>query len=279
MYKRQVLSLQKLGIVALSIVVFMVCFLGVTFSALQASKTATGTITFTGDLAVAIGYGINVDVSDAGDPSKVTLNLTPNYDNIIDASESNNIYLQGQSGQVASLKWAQTSGTTAVDDLVFRVFSNNTSAYIKFIIELKYTSASAPATAQDWKVFPNFSATGTQISDGSNTDYSYYSNANGENLLVSFPEISTDTDGGVVSAVKTFYVYYLNKDFTALQSFAPGSTVNGETIDSYANLNKQVSLSHLISDINFMLDGDKVPNNNDKFTMSITCDAAIYPSI
>ncbi len=278
MYKRQVLSLQKLGIVALSIVVFMVCFLGVTFSALQASKTATGTITFTGDLAVAIGYGNNVDVSDAGDPSKVTLNLTPNYDNIIDASESNNIYLQGQSGQVASLKWAQTSGT-AVDDLVFRVFSNDTSAYIKFIIELKYTpasDASAPATAQDWKVFPNFSATGTQISDGSNTDYSYYSNANGENLLVSFPEISTDTDG---SAVKTFYVYYLNSDFTALQSFAPGSTVSGETIDSYANLNKQVSLSDLISDINFMLDGDKVPNNNDKFTLSITCDAAIYPSI
>lgn len=276
MTNTRVLSLKRLGIIALSVVALLVCILGVTLSALTDSKNATGTIVFTGNLAIAMQHsGTSGVVTD----TTLTLQLQPDYSNLVDASQSGNVYFQDMTGDVASLNWA-TSADNIVDDLTFSVYSDGqTNSYIRFKIDLTYTpadSANLPASAQEWQVFPKFGSADyeinyTEIQEGDNIEYSYY--APSDRMIIAYPEFTSTS----TSVTKTFYAYFLAEDFENLQSFAPTSA--DTSLSGYTYLNKSVNFSDVISDINFLLDGAQAPSSGDTFSLSITCDASTFPQI
>lgn len=269
------LSAKRLGIM-LTAMVIGICMLTVTtFSALQATKTATGTITFTGDLALAMTHGAS------GDNNTLTLALTPNFDKVKDIADSGNLYLDGQTGKVASLDWPKNGGSS---DIKFSVYTDgNTSVYLKFTIELIYTPAdtnNVPANAQDMLVYPifgssNYAMTATKSTVNGNTEYSYYGASDG--MVISHPEYVVEG----TKATKRFNCYYMefpaNSSEATMKAFAPASTSSAYT--GYTHLNKSVNFSDIISDIQFVIEGGLSPNDGDKFELKIKCDCAIFPQL
>ncbi len=274
MNKRRVLSTQKLGIIALSLLLCLVFVLGITFSALQDSKQATGTIIFTGNLALAMQHGNSGYVSE----DTLTLDLIPDYNNLLDTTETGNVYFVDKVGQVASLKWQDNA--SGGNDIVFKVFSDgNTNAYIKMTVQLKYTPSNAsklPNTAQEWQIFPkfgssNYEMTYTQINEGDNEEYSFY--APSDRLVVSYPKFEKTS----TYVTKTFDMYYVVDTFDALQAFAPNT--EDSSLSGYTYLNKEINFSDIISDIQFIVSGESTISTGDTFELHIDCQASTFPSI
>ena len=271
MAKSRVVSLNKIGVILVSIVLILCCTLGITFSLLTDSKTAIGTITFEGDLAIGIKYaGNNVNLAE----ESIAINLVTDFTNTIDASTSGNVYFEGKTGQLGSLKWTDSG----YDDLIFNVYSNgDTPAYIRFTIELTYTAnnGNVPANPQDWQVFPKFGTeaypmTYTQITEGDDIENCFY--GSNDNMVITYP--TTTTSGNVVT--KTFYCYYLKSDFSGTEAFGPSGTAGD---GGYSKLNKSVNFKDIIGGIHFLLDGESAPKDGDQFGLKITCDAAIFLQI
>ena len=275
MNKGRVLSTQKLAIIAVSLFLSLVFVLGITFSALQDSKQATGTITFTGNLALAMQHGGSGYVEDA----TLTLALVPDYNNLLDTSETGNVYFVDKAGQVASLKW-QDNASDGGNDIVFKVFSDgSTSAYIKMTVQLKYTPIDAsylPNTAQEWQIFPkfgssNYEMTYTQINEGDNEEYSFY--APSDRLVVSYPKFERTT----TYVAKTFDMYYVVDTFDVLQSFGPGT--EDSSYNGYTHLNKEINFSNIISDIQFIVSGESTISTGDTFELHVNCQASTFPYV
>lgn len=278
MINKRKMSAHKLTYIALAIV-FVVCgMLGMTYSALTASKTATGTIIFTGDLALCMTHG------SSGDNASLSLTLTPDFVNTTSAENINSPYFANLSGKVGSLNWP-THGSN--NDIVFSVYTlDNTSIYLNFTIELTYKPASAsnlPETAQDWLVFPVFGSSNYAMSyiegqENGNTEYSYYAISDG--MVISYPEYEETA----TTVTKRFHCYYVEfpegSSEATMKKFTPQSGHNFTSGNkTYTSLNKSVNFSDVISDIVFFVEGGMSPNNNDEFSLKIKCDTAIYPQV
>lgn len=269
------LSKKRLGILLIAILLAMSMATMFTFSALESSKTATGTITFTGDLALTMTHG------NSGDNNTLSLALTPDYNNVQDIASSGNIYLEGMNGMVASLKWP--TNASGGSDIKFNVYSNDsTDVYIKFTIELIYTPKSTsniPQTAQSMLVYPkfgssNYAMTHTQATVNGNTEFSYYAVSDG--MVISYPEFEKTS----TQAIKRFNCYYVefpeNSSEATMKAFGPSTTTS---FAGYSHLNKSVNFSDIISDIHFVIEGGLSPNDGDKFELKIKCDCAIFPKM
>ena len=272
--QKKIMSKYQLGIIALSLVLVIVFVFGITLGALKDSKTAIGTITFTGDLAVVLDHG---NTSGTVDGSSLELPLIPDYTTLKEANESGNIYLADKEGKIISLKWAEnTDGGNA---LKFRVISDgNTDAYIKMTLTLEYTSQNnLPTLAQEWQVYPKFGSedyelTPTLINNGDNKEYSFYNSTDG--LLISYPTISKDESANTVS--KTYEMHYVDMENNALKSFRPDTDT---TTDGYVKVNKEILVDKIISDIQFLISGNNTVNTGDEFKLSIKCEATAYMSL
>ena len=273
MKSKRVLNIRQLGMLAFSLLMSLIFLFGITYSALQDTKTATGTITFSGDLALAMQHGAGNYVS--GDT--LSLQLIPDYVNIVNAEDTGNVYFIGQTGQVSSLKWEDNA--SGENDIIFKVFSDGqTSAYIKMTLQLKYTPKQAsylPQTAQEWQVYPKFGSssyemTYTQIEEDGNKEYSFYGPS--DRLVVTYPKFER-TENYVT---KTFEMYYLAEDFETLQSFSGTMT---ESYNGYTTLNKEINFSNIISDVQFLISGTNQIRDGDQFEMSINCQASVFPSL
>ena len=272
--QKKILSKQKLLVIALSLMLTICFVFGLTFGALKDTKTATGTITFSGNLAVVVNYG-STNIIDSG--TVLQLQLEPNYDSIISASDSGNIYLQNKEGQVGSLNWKDNNNIK--DSIIFKVISDgNTNSYIKMTLTLSYAVqeiTNLPSTAQDWQVYPKFGSDNCKlvpvlINNVDNKEYSFYNEEEG--LLITYPKISNKNN----SVSKTYEIYYLNAEKNGLKYFEP--TIEAET-NGYTHLNKEIRVDDIISDIQFLISGNNTVNTGDEFKLSIKCEATAYMSL
>ena len=273
--QKRLMSKYQLGIIALSLVLVIVSVFGITLGALKDSKTAIGTITFTGDLAVVLDHG---NTSGTVDGSSLELLLIPDDTTLKEANESGNIYLEDKEGKILSLKWAENTAGSG-NALKFRVISDGkTDAYIKMTLTLEYTSQNnLPTLAQEWQVYPKFGSedyelTPTLINSGDNKEYSFYNATDG--LLISYPTISKDESTNTVS--KTYEMYYVDMENNALKSFGPATDT---TTGGYVKVNKEILVDKIISDIQFLISGNNTVNTGDVFKLSIKCEATAYMSL
>ncbi len=271
--QKNTMSRKQLSIIGLSIMLVLVLVLGITLGALKDSKTATGTIVFTGNLAVVLDHG---STSGTVNGTNLELDLIPDYTTLKEASESGNIYLQDKEGKVVSLKWEDSA--TSGNALKFRVISDGaTNAYIKMTLTLQYTSAdNAPATAQEWQVYPKFGSESyelkpTMIGDGVNEEYSYYNATDG--LMISYPLITKE--GNTVS--KVYEMYYIDTVNSGLKYFEPTDTT--ANIEGYTKLNKEIVVGDIISDIQFLISGVNSVSTGDEFKLNIKCEATTFVSL
>lgn len=275
MITKRKISAHKLTYIALTISLIVCGMVALTYSALTAQKSAVGTITFTGDLALCMSHG------SSGDNSSLTLDLMADFESITSAENLSSPYLEGLTGQVVPLVWEDNA--SGGNNIVFSVYSDgNTSVYITFTIELTYKPASAsnlPENAQDWLIYPVFGSDDYEMTylegqENGNIEYSYYSSSDG--MVISYPEY--EKTGTTVT--KRFHCYYM--DFTSADSTATMKSFAGTQSANYNNykyLNKSVDFSDIISEIVFFLEGDLSPNDGDLFTLTIDCDVAIFPQM
>ena len=275
--QKNTMSRKQLSIIGLSIMLVLVLVLGITLGALKDSKTATGTIVFTGNLAVVLDHGNTIGTVNG---TNLELDLIPDYTTLKEASESGNIYLQDKEGKIVSLKWEDnTEGGNA---LKFRVISDGaTNAYIKMTLTLQYTSAgNAPTTAQEWQVYPKFGSEAyelkpTMIGNGVNEEYSYYNATDG--LMISYPLITQE--GNTVSKVYEMYyeMYYIDTVNSGLKYFEPTDTT--ANVEGYTKLNKEIVVGDIISDIQFLISGVNSVSSGDEFKLNIKCEATTFVSL